>query len=66
MPADKVTRDDIIGDVLEQFPQAAAFFLEIGMHCLGCPSARGETIAEACDAHGADCDALLQRINASL
>lgn len=61
-----ITKDAIIGDVLDQYPETAEFFLEIGMHCLGCPSARGETIEQACAVHGEDVDALLEKINASL
>ena len=61
-----ITKDSIIGDVLDQYPETAEFFLEIGMHCLGCPSARGETIEQACAVHGEDADALLEKINASL
>jgi len=61
-----ITKDAIIGDVLDQYPETAEFFLEIGMHCLGCPSSRGETIEQACAVHGEDVDALLEKINASL
>ena len=38
-------------------------FLGIGMHCLGCPSSRGETVEQACMVHGVDCDALLAKVN---
>lgn len=63
---DKVTKNSIIGDVLDKYPQTAQFFLEMGMHCLGCPASRGETIEEACAVHSADCDALLAKINAAI
>jgi hybrid cluster-associated redox disulfide protein len=59
----EITKDTIIGDILDAKPQAAPFFAEIGMHCLGCPAARGETLAEACAVHGQDADALLEKIN---
>ena len=58
-----VTKDTIIGDILDMDKTTAPCFMEMGMHCLGCPSSRGETIAEACMVHGADCEALLQRLN---
>lgn len=61
-----VTKDTIIAEVLDNYPQTAPFFLDIGMHCLGCPSARGESIEQACAVHGADCDALLAKINAAI
>ncbi len=62
----EVSKKSIIGDVLDAAPDTAVFFLEIGMHCLGCPSARGESIEEACAVHGTDADALVARINAFL
>ena len=59
----KVTKDTIILDVLQMDKGTAPFFLEIGMHCLGCPSASGESIEEACAVHGADADALVAKHN---
>ena len=59
----QVTKESIIGDVLDKAPGTAQFFFEIGMHCLGCPSARGESIADACMVHGTDADALVKKIN---
>lgn len=62
----KITQDMLIGDVLDQYPDLAAFFFEIGMHCLGCPHSRGESIAEACEVHGTDVNALLEKLNAAI
>ena len=62
----KVTKDSIIGDVLDQAPDTAQFFFAIGMHCLGCPHSRGEAIEDACRAHGTDADALIAKLNAFL
>ena len=59
----QVTKDMIIADVLRMDPGTAEFFFEIGMHCLGCPSASGESVEDACAVHGADCDELIDRIN---
>lgn len=59
----KVTKQSLIGDVLELDPALAEFFFEIGMHCLGCPSARGESIEMACAVHGTDADELIAKIN---
>lgn len=64
--ANQVTKDTIIIDVLRMNEGTAKFFFEIGMHCLGCPSARGETIEEACQVHGADCDSLVNKINSAI
>ena len=41
----------------------APYFMEIGMHCLGCPASRGESLEEACAVHGVDCDQLVNRLN---
>lgn len=62
----QVTKDTIIGDILDMDGQTAQYFLEIGMHCLGCPASRGETLEEACLVHGVDPDELLGKINGHL
>lgn len=59
----QITKDTIIGDILDMDATTAPFFFEMGMHCLGCPSARGETIAEACSVHGVDVDKMIEKIN---
>lgn len=59
----KVTKDTLIGDVLDFNPECGQFFLEIGMHCLGCPSARGESIECASEVHGIDADELVEALN---
>ena len=59
----EITKDTIIGDILDMAPQTAPIFLSIGMHCLGCPASRGETVAEACAVHGVDCEKLLTLVN---
>ena len=60
------TKDTIIGSVLDVAPQTAPLFMAIGMHCLGCPASRGETIEQACMVHGVDADQLVEEINAFL
>ena len=59
----QVTKDSIIGDVLDMAPEVAPFFFEIGMHCLGCPASRGESVEMACAVHGTDADELIKKIN---
>ena len=61
-----VTKETKIGDILDASVEVAPFFLNMGMHCLGCPSARMETIEEACMVHGVDADQLVEEINAFL
>ena len=50
----QVNKDSLIGEVLDYDKETAEFFFEMGMHCLGCPASRGESIEEACDDHGGD------------
>jgi len=64
--AAQISKDMTIGQVLDQSPEVAPILMEIGMHCLGCPSAQGETLAEAAMVHGMDGDLLLEKINAFL
>ena len=59
-----ITKDTIIDDILDIAPQTAPIFMSIGMHCLGCPASRGETVEEACMVHGVEVDALLKQVNA--
>lgn len=61
-----VTKETLIGDILDHDVETARFFFEIGMHCLGCPHSRGESIAEACAVHGTDADELVKKINEHL
>jgi len=61
-----VTKESLIGDVLDANRDTAVYFMEMGMHCLGCPSARSESIEQACGVHGVDCDELLKKINAHM
>lgn len=58
------TKTTLIGEVLDSDMTLAEYFLEMGMHCLGCPSSRGETIEEACEVHDVDCEELLRKLNA--
>ena len=61
-----VNRETKIGDILDFNRDTAVYFLEMGMHCLGCPSARNETIEQACRVHGVSGDDLSARINEHL
>ena len=58
-----VTKDTLIGDILDHDVNTAKFFFEIGMHCLGCPHSRGESIEDACLVHGTNADELVKKIN---
>jgi len=58
-----VTKDMFISDVLNMNQGTIPIFLQNGLHCLGCAMASGETIEEACEVHGLDCDSLLDELN---
>ncbi len=59
----KITKDMIIADVLRMDRGTVPIFLNAGLHCLGCPSASGESIADACAIHGIDADKLVEDLN---
>ena len=61
-----VTKQTVIGDVLDYDMETARFFFEIGMHCLGCPASLGESIEDACAVHGTNADELVEKLNAYL
>ena len=59
----KITKESIISDVLEFDMETSKFFFDSGMHCLGCPASRGETLEQACKVHSTDADELVSKIN---
>ena len=62
----KISKDMIIADIIETDPGVVPYLLKAGMRCVGCPSAQGETLAEAGVVHGVDADALVDEINGFL
>ena len=62
----EVTKETVIGDILDYDPTTAEYFLAMGMHCLGCPSSRGETVEQACAVHGVNADELVAKLNEHL
>ncbi|MEE1154786.1 MAG: DUF1858 domain-containing protein [Acutalibacteraceae bacterium] len=59
----QITKDTLIGDILDFDMSTAPIFMEMGMHCLGCPASRNESLADACAVHGVDADAMVEKIN---
>lgn len=59
----QISKDMTIGELLKVDANIAAILMRAGMHCIGCPSAQGETLAEAAIVHGMDVDMLEQQIN---
>lgn len=62
----QVSKDMTIGEILSINPMVAPVLMEIGMHCLGCPSAQAESLADAAMVHGIDVDLLVEKINATI
>ncbi|MEF9852888.1 MAG: DUF1858 domain-containing protein [Hydrogenoanaerobacterium sp.] len=62
----EITKETVIGDILDADGSTAEFFLGMGMHCLGCPSSRGESVEDACYVHGIDCDEFVAKLNAHI
>lgn len=60
----EVTKETIIGDIVDFDGETADIFLESGMHCIECPVSRMENIEEACAVHGVDPDELIAKLNA--
>lgn len=59
----KVTKDMIISDILNLDRGTVPILMSIGMHCLGCPSASGESLEDACAIHGIDVDKIVKELN---
>lgn len=62
----KISKTMTIGEILNTDMEIASILMEAGMHCLGCPSAQGESLEEAAMVHGLDCELLEEKINAFL
>ena len=58
-----VTGETLIGEIVTQYPEAVEILLSIGMHCLGCPHSRAESLEEACMVHGIPADQVIEAIN---
>ena len=61
-----ITKEMTIGEILRTNPDVAPLLMEAGMHCLGCPSAQGESLEEAAMVHGLNADELIETVNGYL
>jgi hybrid cluster-associated redox disulfide protein len=61
-----VTGETLVGEIVSQYPEAIDVLLSIGMHCLGCPASRAESLEDACAVHGMPVDRVLEAINAKI
>lgn len=60
----QVTKETVIADIMRNAPDTMPVFQSIGMHCMGCAMASGENVEQACEAHGVDPDAFVEKLNA--
>lgn len=58
-----IIKEMLLGEILRTKPEAAEVLMQMGMHCLGCPSSQMESLADACMVHGLDADELLKKLN---
>lgn len=61
-----IQKDMVIGDILRLDSRLAPVLMEMGMHCLGCPSAQREALADACMVHGVNPDDMVKKLNDTL
>lgn len=62
----EITKDSVMGDMLEYDRGIGVVLMEAGMHCVGCPASIGETLEEACQVHGLECETVLNNIKSYL
>ena len=62
----QITKDMLIGEIVNGDQRTIPVLLDAGMHCLGCPSAQSESLEEACMDHGIDADELVTALNNAL
>ncbi|WP_147633932.1 DUF1858 domain-containing protein [Treponema pectinovorum] len=62
----KVSGDMLVGQIVKDFPEAIDTLMEIGMHCLGCPSSQMESLNDAAFVHGLDPEAVVKKVNEKL
>lgn len=59
----QISKDELIGDLIQKHELIVPMLMRAGMHCLGCPSSQMESLEEACMVHGIDCDVLVSNMN---
>ena len=58
-----VTRESLIGEIVNEYPEAIDVLFSIGMHCLGCPASQAESLEEACAVHGFEPSAVVREVS---
>ena len=59
----QISKDMLIGQLIQVDESIPPILMRAGMHCLGCPASQGESLEEACMVHGIDCDTLVSQIH---
>lgn len=59
-----ITKDMLIGEILEVKAGAAGVLMANGMGCLGCPSSQMESLEQAAEIHGLQIEKLITELNA--
>ena len=59
----QISKDMLIGQLIQVDESIPPILMRAGMHCLGCPASQGESLEEACMVHGIDCDDLVSKMN---
>jgi hydroxylamine reductase len=62
----EITKDMLVGDIVNNIEGAAGALMESGMHCLGCPASQSESLENACMVHGLNVDEVLAKVNAAV
>ena len=58
-----ITKETVIGEIVQKGDKYIEILINAGMHCLGCPASAGETLEEACAVHGIDVDSVVEELN---
>ncbi len=61
-----ITKEMLIGEIVNNYPEAAGILMSCGMHCLGCPASQAESLEEACMVHGLDANQVLEILNKNI
>ena len=63
---EEISENSLVGEIIAGYPETIGVLLACGMHCLGCPASRSETLAEACAVHGLDVSKVLFAVKARI
>ena len=58
-----VTKNTLVGELVNEYPEPAEVLYGIGMHCLGCPASQGDSVESACEIHGIDTQLVVTALN---